>query len=222
MKDGSARVVSDGDTVSLGGSKWEASCAAEGLRLTRVTTTNDQEVQRQRAIQNKEHELSKRREEVDHLMADIARLQSLLEENEEETPEEMKEHLCLCKLRGQFKRCIVELEARTEARVNVTTTHHTTTMLMAPGVPSVCGGVKWLCYRGGAEPVELPVVKSEREVHSEETVSLQQSVRGVFSRQWGSAGDAEGQFRSPDGVAVSAGGEVFVSDSPNHRIQVLV
>jgi tripartite motif-containing protein 71 len=38
--------------------------------------------------------------------------------------------------------------------------------------------------------------------------------------EWGDSGSANGQFHFPRGVAVDAGGRVYVSDSGNHRIQV--
>jgi len=41
----------------------------------------------------------------------------------------------------------------------------------------------------------------------------------VLSGAWGEAGEGPGQFRDPTGVAL-AGGEVFVSDARNGRIQV--
>ena len=40
-----------------------------------------------------------------------------------------------------------------------------------------------------------------------------------FLLMWGTFGSGDGQFRSPDGVAVNARGQVFVTDSQNHRIQ---
>lgn len=42
----------------------------------------------------------------------------------------------------------------------------------------------------------------------------------VFLRAWGGNGDAQGQFASPYGIAVSSSGWVYVADSDNHRIQV--
>ena len=40
-----------------------------------------------------------------------------------------------------------------------------------------------------------------------------------FVRAWGEAGDGPGQFSDPTGIAI-AGGEVFVADARNGRIQV--
>lgn len=41
----------------------------------------------------------------------------------------------------------------------------------------------------------------------------------VFIRGWGSPGSGDGQFNWPMGIAVDANGNVYVSDSGNHRIQ---
>ena len=43
---------------------------------------------------------------------------------------------------------------------------------------------------------------------------------GRFVRQWGSEGDAEGQFKYPEGLAVDDKGDVIVADADNQRIQV--
>ena len=73
-----------------------------------------------------------------------------------------------------------------------------------------------------------PVDASAGEVKVEETTDvvvmrrvlpIVRPVQGTFVRQWGTQGGGEGQFNQPVGVAVS-GGEVFVSDLGNHRIQV--
>src|SRR5438309_1407389 len=42
----------------------------------------------------------------------------------------------------------------------------------------------------------------------------------AYLSQWGSFGSGSGQFLLPTGVAVDAGGNVYVGDSGNHRIQV--
>src|SRR6185503_16752180 len=41
----------------------------------------------------------------------------------------------------------------------------------------------------------------------------------VYETQWGSNGTDPGQFQTPEGVAVGAGGTVYVADSLNDRIQ---
>ncbi|MFC2019925.1 hypothetical protein ACFLU4_08310 [Chloroflexota bacterium] len=41
----------------------------------------------------------------------------------------------------------------------------------------------------------------------------------VFLTKWGSEGSGDGQFDNPKGVAVDASGNVYVTDSGNHRIQ---
>lgn len=45
------------------------------------------------------------------------------------------------------------------------------------------------------------------------------SLRGTFVTAWGGPGGHAGQFRNPDGVAVDASGDVFVSDRDNNRVQ---
>ena len=41
----------------------------------------------------------------------------------------------------------------------------------------------------------------------------------AFDRKWGAYGTANGQFKSPSGVATDAAGNVYVADTGNHRIQ---
>jgi len=41
----------------------------------------------------------------------------------------------------------------------------------------------------------------------------------VYLSKWGSQGSGDGQFNSPQGVAVDATGNVYVADSGNHSIQ---
>jgi DNA-binding beta-propeller fold protein YncE len=43
---------------------------------------------------------------------------------------------------------------------------------------------------------------------------------GVFVKSWGSRGSAEGQFKTPHAIQVDAGGNVYVADHGNGRIQV--
>jgi len=40
-----------------------------------------------------------------------------------------------------------------------------------------------------------------------------------FLTKWGSAGSGDGQFNNPAGVAVDGGGNVFVCDYIDNRIQ---
>jgi DNA-binding beta-propeller fold protein YncE len=42
----------------------------------------------------------------------------------------------------------------------------------------------------------------------------------VFVKSWGSRGNGDSQFKTAHGIAVDAGGNVYVADRGNHRIQV--
>lgn len=42
----------------------------------------------------------------------------------------------------------------------------------------------------------------------------------VFLTAWGSYGTGDGQFKTPQGVAIGGSGEVYVSDGDNSRVQV--
>jgi hypothetical protein len=42
---------------------------------------------------------------------------------------------------------------------------------------------------------------------------------GTFLTKWGNSGGGDGQFSDPRGVAVDGGGNVFVTEQSNHRIQ---
>ena len=41
----------------------------------------------------------------------------------------------------------------------------------------------------------------------------------TYLTQWGTPGSGNGQFNGPEGVAVDAGGNVYVADTGNDRIQ---
>ena len=45
------------------------------------------------------------------------------------------------------------------------------------------------------------------------------SVWYSFLRAWGSEGSAEGQFNSPQGIAIDSQGDVYVTDYQNYRVQ---
>jgi len=42
---------------------------------------------------------------------------------------------------------------------------------------------------------------------------------GVFQSKFGSEGSADGQFTSPEGIAVDSSGNIYVTDTNNNRIQ---
>ena len=43
---------------------------------------------------------------------------------------------------------------------------------------------------------------------------------GVFKTQWGAPGSLPAQFNGPDGIVVTAGGDFYVADNGNNRIEV--
>ena len=45
------------------------------------------------------------------------------------------------------------------------------------------------------------------------------SSTGTFLTKWGSAGTGDGQFNTPQGITVDAGGNVYVADTLNQRVQ---
>ena len=42
---------------------------------------------------------------------------------------------------------------------------------------------------------------------------------GAFVTKWGTEGEADGQFKTPAGIAVDAQGNVSVADHANSRVQ---
>ncbi len=45
------------------------------------------------------------------------------------------------------------------------------------------------------------------------------SAKWVYAGKWGKFGSGNGQFNFPSGVAVAPGGNVYVADTTNSRIQ---
>ncbi len=60
------------------------------------------------------------------------------------------------------------------------------------------------------------VFATDWKTHTVHVVTL----NGTFVRQWGSRGNAAGQFEQPIGIAVTRAGEVVVCDLGNSRVQV--
>jgi DNA-binding beta-propeller fold protein YncE len=50
-------------------------------------------------------------------------------------------------------------------------------------------------------------------------LSADAAVKYVFERQWGGSGSGDGQFSSPQGLAINPSGNIFVADKNNQRIQ---
>jgi DNA-binding beta-propeller fold protein YncE len=67
----------------------------------------------------------------------------------------------------------------------------------------------WDFGAGPAEAIELPP-----DPYLEAYVEL------PTVATWGSVGEAAGQFNHPRGIAIGPGGDVYVADSDNHRVQV--
>ncbi|WP_081853913.1 6-bladed beta-propeller [Candidatus Magnetobacterium casense] len=45
------------------------------------------------------------------------------------------------------------------------------------------------------------------------------SSSGQFLTKWGSKGSDDGQFKSPDGIAIDSSGNLYVVDAGNSRVQ---
>jgi hypothetical protein len=104
--------------------------------------------------------------------------------------------------------------------VRVTTTEATTIVRLPPCQRVLFDGVGEVLWSPDvADGAEAEVVRSEKEVVTEMTVSTFEGVQGVFVREWGEEGEGQGEFSEPEGVAVY-GEEVFVSDCSNDRVQV--
>ena len=50
-------------------------------------------------------------------------------------------------------------------------------------------------------------------------VATYKDTAGVNSGAWGSSGTGDGQFNSPQGIATDSGGNVYVTDTSNYRVQ---
>jgi DNA-binding beta-propeller fold protein YncE len=51
------------------------------------------------------------------------------------------------------------------------------------------------------------------------TQPIQPTQQYLFIKKWGSQGTGDGQFDSPEGIAVDSSGSVYVADSDNNRVQ---
>jgi sugar lactone lactonase YvrE len=58
------------------------------------------------------------------------------------------------------------------------------------------------------------------EVGDDHVVRKYDAANGTLVVQWGSYGTGPGQFNQPQGVALDAAGNVYVTDTYNHRVQV--
>ena len=63
------------------------------------------------------------------------------------------------------------------------------------------------------------VIDSSHEGHVNHRIKVF-DLEGRFLREWGEWGDRDGEFKHPVGIAVDGGGNVYVADSGNHRVQV--
>lgn len=141
----------------------------------------------------------------------------------------------ICAARSNHKRRIAELEDMNETEVTVTITKQTTALELPAG--EVVDVSQWSSYplsvvwcpakRGNADDgvgTKAKVVQKTEEQQVLEKVPLDDvggALEGRLVRKWGSDGCGDGEFQSPDGLAVDQQtGEVFVCDGDNGRIQV--
>jgi hypothetical protein len=88
-------------------------------------------------------------------------------------------------------------------------------------VKHVDEGIRWL-FEGPR--MQSPIFSSyaylnEIFITTHDSVQVLNLV-GKIKRHWGQSGSGPGDFKEPRGIVVSSGGEVFVADSGNDRIQV--
>ena len=221
----------------------------ETLSLSCVESSNDRLERTLEFVEECKRELEKRKEEVEAMTKDITELGFRCGESEDPDAFGV-ELARMCAARGNHKARICELEAMREAGevdIVVSTVRRRFGLelvagrlvdVSALGSKGEDGGkedgdeeeeekekgvsVVWSGPMLGGRGVEAVVDVSEERKAKVKSVSLRGGcvpLEGVFVRGWGSRGEAPGEFQFPYGVAAS-GGEVFVCDRDNHRVQV--
>ncbi|MBU0490684.1 MAG: TIGR03663 family protein [Chloroflexi bacterium] len=92
-------------------------------------------------------------------------------------------------------------------------------------LPNPLGSWDFVCYirkdvdQGGAGPAESQWPTTSGTAGLEEQYKAY-TTSWTSSRTWGTPGAEEGQFNAPKGMALGPDGNLYVTDSGNHRIQV--